>query len=763
MKFGRMTSVVVAILAAAGGQLMLGASALGQVAVEKDAGDGAFARLAAGSEPPAVVGLGFGLESVAGPRPTAGGVFVVDFAALRLLFAGAPVQRLDVTLSEYGVRLLLPSPTGDMMECFVAESAVMEPGLAVKFPELKTYVVSSVDGRASGRVELAPRGMTAMLRTPDGVWMIDPWRSADAGHVVSYWLSDLPGGGDWTCHTTVGEHGLGAHVDDEDAVPEGVPLPTAIRRTVRIAVACTGEYGVRQSEIQGRAPNLADALAAIVTVVGRTNVVYEADLGVHFNLIANNDQIVFFDPATDPYSTSCDGVAGADCSGEYLSQNITTLSQRIGDANFEVGHLMTRVFGGVAYLRSVCTTNKSGGISGIPRGGDIDPLSALVTIHELGHQFGANHTFSGTRGRCGNNANLSTAWEAGSGSSPMAYAGGCPVGDAPPSDNIVQFAEPFFHHGSVLEMQTFLAGAICPVQTPSSNFLPYIISTSASAAIPPGTPFVLTASAADPTGDSLTYSWEEYDSGVRRPLSGDGSLDNGSGSLFRIFRPVAIGQRTFPKMADVLSGVPTPGEQLPTVVTAGRRFRVLVRDNSPLTGGTVLSPFVTLSIPTNASQFAVVSPASGSRLRAGAATVTWSVGGTNLAPIACPTVTVRLSTDAGSSFPMLLGTFANSGSAVVTLPDASAAARIRIDSVGNVFFAVSRPFTLLPTCVADVNGDRIVDGSDFIAFINSFSAGDVLIDPLADVAGAGALGNQPDGIVDGSDFVAFINAFSAGC
>jgi hypothetical protein len=175
-------------------------------------------------------------------------------------------------------------------------------------------------------------------------------------------------------------------------------------------MACTGEYGLRQSQVQGNPANVTDAINAVVTVVGRTNVVFETDLGVHFDLIATNDQLVFVDPATDPYSTTCDGVAGADCSGQYLSQNITQLSQRVGNANFDVGHLMTRVFGGVAYLRSVCTNNKAGGISGVPRGGDLDPLTALVAIHELGHQFGANHTFSGSRGRCLNNVNLSTAW-----------------------------------------------------------------------------------------------------------------------------------------------------------------------------------------------------------------------------------------------------------------------------------------------------------------------------------------------------------------
>ena len=691
----------------------------------------------------------------------------MDFVPLSEVLGVAPLERTDRALNQYGLGVLLPNPRGALVLCYVAESPVMEPALAAKFSQLRTFVVQSADGESAGRLELAPRGLTGMLRSPAGVWMIDPWQSGDAGLVVSYWLSDLPSGGDWTCHTTVGDHGFGAKLGEPGfgepgLVPEGLPTLTQIRRTVRIAMACTGEYGSRQSQIQGNAPNAADALAAIVTVIGRTNVVYESDVGVHFNLVANNDQIVFFDPLTDPYSTSCDGVAGADCSGEYLSQNINLLNQRIGQANFDVGHLMTRVFGGVAYLSSICGGNKAGGISGIPRGGDIDPLSALVVIHELGHQFGANHTFSGSRGRCRNNVRLASAWEAGSGSSPMAYAGGCPVGDLPPSDNIVQFAEPYFHHGSVLEMQSFLASAGCPVQTTTSNAIPVFTASTPSTAIPPGTPFILSASAIDPNGDRLMYSWEEFDSGASRPLSGDGSEDTGVGALFRIFRPVSSGQRTFPKIADVLSGVPTPGEKLPTVTGVNRRFRVIVRDNSALTGATAISPFVTLTIAGD-SPFAVLSPVENARLRAGPATVTWSVGGTDAAPISCPSVTVRLSTDAGATFPTVLGSFPNTGAAVVTLPDRSGDARIRLDADGRIFFAMSRPVTLLPACVADINSDGLIDGGDFIAFINSFLVGDPTVDGLADVAGTGTFGNQPDGIIDGNDFVAFINAFSGGC
>src|SRR6185369_9048454 len=153
------------------------------------------------------------------------------------------------------------------------------------------------------------------------------------------------------------------------------------------------------------------------------------------------------------------------------------------------------------------------------------------------------------------------------------------------------------------------------------------------------------------------YSWEEFDSGVARPLSGTGSADNGSGALFRIFPPVTSGARTFPRMADVLSGVPTPGERLPTVTGPTRRFRVMVRDNHPGAGGVVVSSTVSLSIA-GTGPFAVTAPAENSVFRgAQSVPVAWTVGGTNAAPISCSSVTVRLSLDDGATFPQTLGSY----------------------------------------------------------------------------------------------------------
>ena len=80
----------------------------------------------------------------------------------------------------------------------------------------------------------------------------------------------------------------------------------------------------------------------------------------------------------------------------------------------------------------------------------------------------------------------------------------------------------------------------------------------------------------------------------------------------------------------------------------------------------------------------------------------------------------------------------------------AAAARTLLDS------------TLPPPCTADVAGgavrpdgsaspDGVVDGSDFVAFINAFAAAA----SLADLDGGG--------VVDGADFVLFVNSFGAGC
>jgi hypothetical protein len=88
-----------------------------------------------------------------------------------------------------------------------------------------------------------------------------------------------------------------------------------------------------------------------------------------------------------------------------------------------------------------------------------------------------------------------------------------------------------------------------------------------------------------------------------------------------------------------------------------------------------------------------------------------------------------------------------------------------------VITGLTRTEPTLACSPADISGggpdgtspDGIVDGNDYVRFINSFSLGDVSFDPAADIAGGGPDADLPDGIIDGSDYIAFINTFAAGC
>ncbi|MDX2145892.1 MAG: M12 family metallo-peptidase [Planctomycetota bacterium] len=706
---------------------------------------------------------------IEGLRPEHAAMARVDARALRAALAAAPLERVGVRMSEYASTIELPTPSGRLERFLVAESPIMAPELAARFPDIRTYVVRGLDDTsASGRLDMTPSGLRGMLRTGGGAVLLDPawlndpaWSEAgdNAPTLLSYFLHDLPGSPEWACGVKEGlgegEHGLSTppELAGGDVSPAGPPPAEPVTlRTYRIAVACTGEFGVFHSNLQGRAPNVADPLAAIVTMINRSNAVYQIDLGVRFELVANNDQLMFLDPDADPYPSTCGGGGGTDCSGQLLSPNISTLNARIGAANYDVGHLVTRVVGGVAFLSSVCTSNKAGGISGTPRGGNEDAFSALVVIHELGHQFGAGHTFNGALGRCANNASGQTAWEPGSGSTPMAYAGACPVGDVQPSDNIVRFADPWFHHGSLLQMQAFVvsgAGNRCDVTSSPGHTNPVIVSQPPSTVfVPPLTPFRLEAAAQDDGGsESLTYSWEQFDRGPQLALA---APDNGLSPLFRVFPPVAVGYRDFPRLADTLSGIPTPGERLPSVVPSTRTFRAVVRDNRPDAGGTTMTGLISVQIPEGSSPFSIVAPVPAQDVPEGPLNIVWNAGNTAGAPFNIASVSISLSTDNGQSFSVTLTeSTTNDGVASVNIPPGlRGTGRIRIDPNGGVFYAISGPLRLLPGCAsADINSDGQSDFFDYLDFASDFQAG------------SGAADFDGSGQVDFFDYLEFVTAY----
>lgn len=590
----------------------------------------------------------------------------------------------------------LPMPGGKMARFRIWESPVMEPALATKYPEIKTFSGQGIDDPyATIRMDYNPYfGLSAEILSVNGNVYIDPYARGNLNYLISYYRSDYIKNASFVC-STVGD--IAPPVNQALREQAGFCRGTQLF-TYRLALACTGEYAqffLNGSELTD-AERRAKVLAAMVTSVNRVNAVYESELSVHLTLVANNDLLIYLDGTTDPYTNNNGST--------MLGQNQTTIDNVIGSANYDIGHVFSTGGGGVATLGIVCNgSSKARGVTGSPNPtGDAYDIDYVA--HEMGHQFGATHSFNSVSGSCNGNRTASAAYEVGSSTTIMGYAGICG------SDNIQPNSDPFFHTVSFDQISTFLQGngGICATVTATGNNLPQITAMNNNGAnIPVNTPFTLTATATDIDGDALTYDWEEWDLGSAGAWnSGASTID---APLFKSRIPKTTGSRTFPDMAVILAGYPTnppatmgglKGETLPLVARA-MKFRLTVRDNHAGGGGVVTggegcqSGFDgTFQVNTisGTGPFTVGSPNGGESFPGGSSqTITWNVAGTNAAPINTTNVKISLSTDGGQTYPTVLtASTPNDGSEVLSLPNiTTTTARIKIEAVGNIFFDIS--------------------------------------------------------------------------
>ena len=587
----------------------------------------------------------------------------LDEVALSSILAQAPLEN-TVALGA-GTLLALPLPDGSLAHFHVVKSPIMAAALAAQFPQIQTYLGQGVDDpTATVRFDRTPSGFHALILGASGSIAIDPYSRNDTAHYISYFAKDeaRPAAQGFNELGVVRSHPLSGN-----GARPAASGPTL--RTYRLALAADGEY------TQFFGGTVAGALAAMVTSVNRVNGVYERELAVRMVLIANETSIIYTNAATDPY-TNDDGFA-------MLDENQSNLDTVIGNANYDFGHVFSTGGGGVAGLGVICSTGeKAQGVTGntSPVGDNFD---IDYVAHEMGHQFGADHSFNGTTSNCGGgNRNGPTAYEPGSGSTIMAYAGICGAEDLQPH------SDPYFHTTSFDEIQAYIGsgtGASCAATSASGNHAP-VPNAGASYTIPKQTAFRLTGSATDQDGDALTYDWEQFNIGAAAPPN----TDNGNRPIFRSFNPTTDPSRVFPKLTDIISNTTTFGESLPTT-TRTLTFRLTVRDNR-LGGGGVDHASVNIPVSAAAGPFLVTAPNTAVTWPVGSnQTVTWDVANTTAAPVSCPTVNILLSTDGGYTFPtsLLAGT-TNDGSEVVTVPNSlTTRARVQVACANNIFFDIS--------------------------------------------------------------------------
>jgi hypothetical protein len=585
-------------------------------------------------------------------------------------------------------------------------TSVMPEALSKRYPEIRTWKISSTDNPAiNGRIDLTPNGFHGMINTPDGDRIfIDP----DGGKELNQYVSR-------NYHNHEDDHGFNCQVHGESSplTPKHSPLKTANRllsrpadslRTYRIAIATTGEY----TQLFGGTKS--KSLASVVTTLNRLNQVFERDLSVHFELVENNDSLLYTSPSSDPYSNE-------DASA-MVEENVVNVDAVIGNGNYDIGHVFgTGSTGGLAFINSACGTYKAGGVTGSnsPTG---ETFNIDYVAHEIGHQLGASHTFNGNQLNCSaGNRTAETAVEPGSGSSIMGYAGICG------SDNLQGNSDAFFHSVSINQIKTFTqnsSGSNCGVLTIQNNNNP-TVSAGADYIIPADTPFKLTGTTSDADADAILHSWEQIDTGS----SGGLYTDLSDNPIFRTWPPVSSTSRFFPKLSDLLNSTNTIGELLPTT-DRKMNFTLLTRDNN----GGVAQDNMEVSVINTGNAFAVLSQSSPTTLSASQSiTVQWDVANTTHSPIFCSNVNIGVIDSNGISTSLIAGT-PNDGSQSLVIPASVVSisnAHIQVSCSGNVFFAVSKGKinVIGGDPVLSVNSPSITEensGIRYLTFMLSLSA-----------------------------------------
>jgi len=633
----------------------------------------------------------------------------------------------------------LPMPDGSTETFVLFNDPIMHPDLARRYPEIQTFGGYALNDPATTvRLDLSPHGFNATILSDkrDAV-LITPVAVGDNRHNISYFKKHSRRDENWTCLFE------GSHADKGHQKAESMAAgDCGTRREYRLAIAATAEY----TNFHGG--TVALALAAMNTTMNRVNGVYERECSIRMNLIADTDDLIYTDAMTDPYTN---GNTGA-----MIGENQSNIDTEIGGANYDIGHVFGLNSGGLASLGVVCSGSKARGVtgSGSPVG---DAFDIDYVAHEIGHQFNANHTFNenGTGSCDAANVNPGTAFEPGSGTTILAYAGICGATD------VQSNSDAYFHAISLQEIGNFVVsggGSGCDNPVAVTNNPP-TVNAGANFTIPVSTPFRLTATGSDPNGNPLTFCWEQMDNQL---IPHPPATTATEGPVFRSFTPVASPTRYFPRLPVILNNtLASTWEVLPSVART-MNFRATVRDNLPA-GGCTGEDDMVVTVSANSGPFRItgIGPDDNCLFADASTTITWDVANTTAAPVSCANVDIWLSTDGGQNFGILLAdNVPNSGSASVNVPATAITqtGRIMVICSDNIFLNVNQKDIAID-CPANITVTDNPASGTYQARVRVVTSGNVVIAPATTArffAGEDIVMTDGFWARQGSDFIARI-------
>ena len=609
-------------------------------------------------------------------------VFQLDEQALVNDLTNTPDWSV-VSARQSQVTISIPTANGDLEKFTISEASVMAPELQTRFPEIRSYVGQGVDNpEAILRMSYSPQeGFGGMIRKPGKQTTFIA--KTTNGNYVLYNRVDS-GTNALRCSTP--EFGTNAPqasaISNRDANSGQLSI-------FRLALTCNGEYGAWAGG------TTAAVLAKFNTTMTRVNGIYEQELAIHLNLV-NNTNIIYLNAASDPY-TAYDPNTG------YNNAQIqNNLDNVVGNTNYDIGHLFGQGGSGgdAGCIGCVCVAGQKGSgytSRSIPEG---DTFDIDYVAHEMGHQFGGNHTwtsyFDGSPGGVnasvpgneGQGANL----EPGSGSTIMAYAGTTGNNTTGVSTDVQSNSDAYFHFYSIQQITNYIASTSCQTHTNLSQATP-TANAGTNYTIPKNTPFVLTG-----TGTSAgvtSYCWEQNDLGGYGTDSTLPTPTSTSGPSFRSITPTTNPKRYFPAYTNVFNGLTTDGAvgtKWELLNTVGRtyNFKLTVRDNIA-NGAQNASDANIVTVNGTAGPFTVTSQSTSESWTTGEAkTITWNVAGTTANGINTAQVNILLVDATNTVLATLLSNTPNDGTDTITVPNVTAGdARVIVQAVGNIFYAIN--------------------------------------------------------------------------
>ncbi|AZA76509.1 T9SS C-terminal target domain-containing protein [Chryseobacterium sp. G0186] len=607
-------------------------------------------------------------------------LFNVDINGLKNILARTPKNVTEKS----NIIISFPNSLGKMENFRVTENSNFDPELAAKYPDIKSYVGQGIGDQSSTvYFSISTLGLSSMEIYGDkSAIFIEPY-TKDLSTYIVYKKSDRRDNlNKLECKVLETAEKGTSHTDTAKNAND------ATLRTYRLALSCTGEY---TSYFGG---TKAQALAAMNNTMTRVNAIFENDFAARMVLIPNNDAIIYTNANSDPYSVSSQ-------MDKWNNELMNALSSTIGNENFDIGHLFgkdggggnagcigcicnndmsTYVYQGITYPNNYKGSGYTSPSNGVPSG---DTFDIDYVAHEMGHQFGGNHTWSYST-----QSGLQPV-EPGSGSTIMGYAGIT-------NYDVQKNSDAFFHAQSIQQITNTIKATTCSVNTPTGNTIP-TANAGLDYTIPKSTPFVLTGSGTDADGDPLTYIWEQMDKGTSSQTGSNSAATatKTAGPTFRSWTPVTSPVRYFPRMASVLTGATTTAGMEINVealssVSRDLNFRFTVRDNK-LGGAGNSSDDTKITVNAAAGPFTITSQNTATSYTGGSSqTITWNVAGTTANNINAANVDILWSTDNGSTWTTLLTGTPNDGSEAVTIPNAATTSgRIMVKGSNHIFFDVN--------------------------------------------------------------------------